>query len=93
MALDIRHDEAGSRFVATVDGHEAYVAYRAVDDKTLEYRRTFVPTELRGQGLAAKLVAHALGYAREHGYSVIPTCSYVRSFVDRNPEFQDLTAV
>ncbi len=92
MTLDIRHDEAGSRFVATVDGHEAYVAYRAVDDKTLEYHRTFVPTELRGQGLAGKLVAHALGYAREHGFSVIPTCSYVRSYLDRNPEFQDLTA-
>ena len=93
MTLDIRHDEAGSRFVATVDGHEAYVAYRTVDDKTLEYRRTFVPREWRRQGLAGELAAHALGYAREHGYSVIPTCSYVRSYLDRNPEFQDLTAV
>ena len=93
MALDIRHDEDGSRFVATVDGHEAYVAYREVDERTLEYLRTFVPTELRGGGLAGKLVAHALGWARERGFGVIPTCSYVRSYVARHPEFQDLTAV
>ena len=93
MSLDIRRDENGSRFVATVDGHDAYVAYLPVDDQTLEYLRTYVPSELRGQGIAGQLVAQALAYAREHGYRVIPTCSYVRSYVERNPEYQDLTTI
>jgi predicted GNAT family acetyltransferase len=92
MSLDIRHDENGSRFVATIDAHDAYVAYMPVDDQTLEYRRTYVPTELRGQGIAGKLVAWALEYARAHGYRVIPTCSYVRGYLERNPEYQDLAA-
>jgi predicted GNAT family acetyltransferase len=91
MSLEIHHDENGSRFVATVDGHDAYVAYMPVDDQTLEYLRTYVPQELRGQGVAGKLVAQALDYAREHGYRVIPTCSYVRGYIERNPEYQDLT--
>ncbi len=92
MSLDVRHDEDARRFSAVIDNHEAYVVYRPVDDTTLEYRRTFVPDELRGQGIAGKLVTHALEYAREHGYTVIPTCSYVRGFVERHPEYQDITA-
>jgi predicted GNAT family acetyltransferase len=91
MTLDIRHDEEGGRFVATVEGHEAYVAYSLVDDQTVEFRRTYVPNELRGQGLAGKVVVRGLDWAREHGYRVIPTCSYVRGFIEKHPEYAGLT--
>lgn len=91
MSLDVRHDEAGRRFVAVIDGHEAYVAYRPADDKTLDFQRTYVPGELRGRGVAGKLVARALDLAREQGLTVVPTCSYVRGFLERHPEYADLT--
>ena len=91
MSLDVQHDEAGHRYVAVVDGHEAYVAYRPVGDTTLDFRRTYVPGELRGQGVAGKLVARALDHAREQGYSVIPTCSYVQGFLEKHPEYTELT--
>jgi len=31
-------------------------------------------------------------YARAHGYKVRPACSYVRTFMARNREFDDLRA-
>ena len=92
MSLEVRHNEAAKRFVTVVDGHEAYVAYRIVDDKTLDFLRTYVPGELRGQGIAGKLVAGALDLARAQGLSVIPTCSYVQGFLQKHPEYADPTA-
>ena len=91
MSLDVQHDEAGLRFVTVVDGHEAYVEYRPVDERTLDFHHTYVPGELRGQGVAGKLVAGALDLARAQGYSVTPTCSYVQGFLQKHPEYADLT--
>ncbi|MGD2135636.1 MAG: GNAT family N-acetyltransferase [Gemmatimonadales bacterium] len=92
MEIDIRHDEAQHKFVAKVDGNEAHLTYTTVDDETLEFRHTFVPSELRGRKLARQLVDAGFAYAREHGYTVIPTCSYVAKVVERTPAYQELVA-
>lgn len=39
-----------------------------------------------------QVVAQAFEYAREKGYRVIPTCSYVPVFVEKNPQWTDLVA-
>ena len=51
---------------------------------------TFVPEELRGQGMAATLVRAALDEARQRRWKIVPRCSYVAGFIERNPEFADL---
>jgi predicted GNAT family acetyltransferase len=53
---------------------------------------TGVPRELEGRGIAAALVETALTWAREQGYKVVPLCSYVRRYIGRHPEWQDLVA-
>lgn len=90
--MEIRHDPDRGRFTAAVDGREATLSYRRVDDRTLDYTSTFVPPELRGRGVGARLVLHALDYAREHDQKVIPTCWFVGQVLDERPEYQDLTA-
>ena len=52
--------------------------------------RTFVPAHLRGQGIAAAITRDALLEARRLGWKIIPDCSYVETFILRNPEFADL---
>jgi predicted GNAT family acetyltransferase len=56
----------------------------------LDFYRTFVPDALRGRGVAAVLTRHALDYAAQEGYTVIPSCSYVEWYIERqgNPEGQ-----
>ena len=91
MSPDIRHDEAGHRFVSVVDGREAYLSYRPAGARTLDFHHTFVPRELRGRGIARHLVDAAFRYAREGGYRVIPSCSYVLRVAHEVAEYGDLT--
>ncbi|MGX5219566.1 MULTISPECIES: GNAT family N-acetyltransferase [Pseudomonas] len=82
-ALSIHHDQAGHQFEITVDGDRAYLAYMDLGKQTLDIYRTFVPNSLRGRGIAAQLTEHALQYAERMGYTVIPSCSYVERYMER----------
>ena len=53
---------------------------------------TGVRDEYEGQGLAGKLAAHVLDEARAEGIEIGATCPYVRSYLERHPEYQDLLA-
>ncbi|AQZ95417.1 GNAT family N-acetyltransferase [Halopseudomonas phragmitis] len=79
----IQHDPQAQQFYIVVDGAKAYLSYMDLGKKTLDIYRTFVPSILRRRGLAARLTAHALRYAEEGGYTVIPSCSYVEWYMDR----------
>lgn len=53
-------------------------------EKKMTIQRTFVPEELRGQGLAALLTEAALSFAKESGLSVRSNCSYVDRYMERH---------
>ena len=89
--LNIQHNAAASCFEVTLAGHRAECAYRRQGD-VLMLHHTAVPDALQGQGVAAALVAHTLGWARQQGLHVRPTCSYVAAYMRRHPETQDLLA-
>jgi len=55
------------------------------------FTHTGVPPEYRGQGLAAQLVEAGLQWAREQGLKVVPACSYTAHFLQRHPEWRDLS--
>jgi predicted GNAT family acetyltransferase len=55
------------------------------------FTHTGVPSAYRGQGLAARLVEAGLAWAREQGLKVVPACSYVAVFLQRHPEWRDLS--
>ncbi|MHB0820190.1 GNAT family N-acetyltransferase [Stutzerimonas stutzeri] len=86
--LTIHHDRAGHQFETTVDGHRAYLAYMDLGKQTLDIYRTFVPDALRGRGVAAVLARYALEYAEREGYTVIPSCSYVERYIEKQGKSQ-----
>jgi predicted GNAT family acetyltransferase len=86
---DVVNDLQGSRFVLDVNGQEVYVLY-AEDKETIDLYSTYTPPKLRGQGLAEKVVLAAFQYAKEKNLKVIPSCWYVRKFVEKHSVFQDL---
>jgi predicted GNAT family acetyltransferase len=53
---------------------------------------TYVPPELRGRGIAQQLVEALVADAREHGFRIVPQCSYVEALFRRRPEWADLLA-
>ncbi|MDD2765174.1 MAG: GNAT family N-acetyltransferase [Opitutaceae bacterium] len=85
----VRHNPAASRYEIEVEGHLAMAEY-ALEGDRIVFTHTFVPPELRGRGIAEKLVRPALEEARRQGRRVVPRCSYVAAFIRRNPEFQPL---
>ncbi len=58
-------------------------------EKGLEYKHTEVPEGLGGQGIVGYLVKHILEDAADKGLVVKPTCPYVKSYIDKHPEYQD----
>src|SRR3954468_22213217 len=83
--IEVRHNEAERRFEATVDGHLSVADYELDGDRMI-FTHTFVPPELRGRGIAEKLVRAGLEHARTQGRKVVPACSYVGVFIERNKE-------
>ncbi|GJM44340.1 MAG: N-acetyltransferase [Gemmatimonadota bacterium] len=83
MTGNVQHDAKRQRFFVTVDGEEAYVQYARLDDDRVDFRSTFTPDALRGRGLAAVVVGEALAWARAEGLEVIPSCWYVKKYLDK----------
>jgi uncharacterized protein len=51
---------------------------------------TFVSPDLRGQGVAKKLLDRAAEYAREKNFQMEPICSYVVTAFERYDDYNDL---
>jgi predicted GNAT family acetyltransferase len=47
---------------------------------------------MSGRGIAGRLVAAAVEFARGHGYRVRPACEYAEVWMARHPEHDDLRA-
>ena len=89
--LTVTHDRAAQRFEAAVGGGRCVADYRLVGD-VMHIVHTEVPGALQGQGqgLAAALVQGVLAQARALGWRVRPVCGYVRAYMRRHPDTQDL---
>ena len=87
--IKIVHNESAKRFETSIDGHTGYISYKERDDK-LVYDHTIVPQELGGRGVGSALVKEALNYARKNNKKVVPQCSFVSSYINKHPDYQDL---
>jgi hypothetical protein len=90
-SIAVVHNEAASRFEATVDGRLSICQYQRQGNQLL-LTHTEVPAALAGRGIAAALVSANLDWARAQGLRVRPLCSYVAAYMRRHPETQDLLA-
>lgn len=78
-----------ARFELGQDGSVAYAAYQ-LQDASITFTHTFVPTSLRGRGLATQLVLAGLQSSRARGLKVIPQCPVFRAYMKGHPETHDL---
>lgn len=87
--VKVEHEVKQNRFVASLPGSDelAYLEYEESPDN-VDLKHTFVPTDFRGQGIAAKLVTAGFAYAKSEGKGVIPTCEYIMTFINNNPEYE-----
>ena len=89
MDFEIKQDADKNKF-AVIGGKEAHLDYEIIGDEVIEFPYTYVPPTLRGKGVAGKILEFGLKYAREKNLSVIPSCSYVESYISKNKQYKDL---
>lgn len=86
MKTEVLHKN--NRFIKTVDGQECELEYLIQEEGFINFFHTYVPEELRGQGFAMEIIKKGLDFAVAQKYKIIPSCSAVRLFIQRNPEYQ-----
>ncbi|MDD2511961.1 MAG: GNAT family N-acetyltransferase [Proteiniphilum sp.] len=92
MEIQCRIDERqrGSFFLER-EGQQIAELDFEIKDHLLNAYHTGVRPELEGQGIAGRLFNEMVRFAREKGYKVIPSCSYILVKFKRHPdEFADI---
>ena len=87
--MEVVNNESARRFEVTVDGHTGVLQYARRGDR-IELLHTEVPPALGGKGLGGLLAKTALEYARNSSLRVIPSCPFVRSYLERHAEYEPL---
>ena len=89
MTHEVRNNEAQQQYELDVEGQLALAAYRLRDGR-ITFTHTEVPEALEGQGVGSKLVKAALDDARAQGLKVVPACAFVKHYIEKHAEEQDL---
>ena len=91
MAGSFRDSEGHDRFELDIDGLIAFVTYRK-SPGAITLVHTDVPPELGGRGVGSNLGRATLDAVRAQGRKLSVECDFIRSFMKKNPEYNDLLA-
>ncbi|MBN9049830.1 MAG: N-acetyltransferase [Rhizobiales bacterium] len=91
MSDDVRDNPARHRFELEVDGHLAIAVY-SLAPGVITFIHTEVPDALAGRGIGSRLAKGALAQVRDRGLKVVPRCPFIRGYIEKHPEWQDLLA-
>jgi predicted GNAT family acetyltransferase len=89
--MEFRHDTSRHRYVLE-DENATMVASTnyTVRQERIVFNHTEIADGYEGQGLGTKLVKAALDDVRTTGRKIVPICAYVRGWIERHPEYDDL---
>ncbi|MDR2155625.1 MAG: N-acetyltransferase [Burkholderiaceae bacterium] len=81
---------AARRFEIHLSGHIAYAEFKPFAGG-MAFVHTVVPKALEGQGLGSRVVRHALDHAVRQGLKIRADCSFVKTYIERHPQYQPHT--
>jgi len=87
--IAVVNNEAARRFEARLGEEVAFTEYR-LRNGAMILPHTVVPDAFSGKGVGSQLAKAALGYAREQGLEVVPTCPFIAGYITKHPEWHDL---
>lgn len=91
MTDAVRDNPGRHRFELDAEGHVAFSDYRR-SNGVLTIMHTEVPRAINGRGIGSRLVRGMLDLVRAEGSKIRPLCSFVRSYIEKHPEYADLLA-
>lgn len=88
--MEFSKNEKYSRFELTVEGGTAFIDYEKEDPSKIYLTYIEVPDQLEGQGVGSELTKRTLEYIDEHDLSLIAQCPFIKSYIQRHPEYKSL---
>ena len=86
MSADVVHNTAIGRFEITVEDIVSVLDY-SQSGQTITFVHTGVPAELEGRGIGSQLARAGLEYAVRENLHVVPRCPFIRTYIERHPEY------
>lgn len=66
-----------------------------IKDNVLILRHVFVPEDMRGQGIAGKMMEEIMDFMmsrnKSKGLKIQPFCSYARAWLEKHEQYHDIT--
>ncbi|GAA3640044.1 GNAT family N-acetyltransferase [Microlunatus ginsengisoli] len=90
MTVVVTDQPSEGRFEASVDGTYAGAAWYEIKGDVITFTHTVVEPAFEGKGVGGSLARHALDDVRDAGLRVIPRCPFIRRWIERHPDYQDL---
>jgi predicted GNAT family acetyltransferase len=89
MTEIVVNNKTQHRYELTVESRIA-ATYYSLADGVITFIHTEVPPELGGRGIASRLIRGALDQVRADGLKVIAQCPFVKAFIEKHADYQDL---
>ncbi|MFN2457357.1 MAG: GNAT family N-acetyltransferase [Chitinophagaceae bacterium] len=94
--MNIQHEETdirGRHFINDEQGNMlAEITYAVQHPDTMVVDHTEVTEELQGNNIGYQLVEAVVEHARAKGRHIIPVCTFTKSVINKQPDFQDVLA-
>jgi predicted GNAT family acetyltransferase len=87
--ISVFHNVAENRFEVNLGEKKAVLIYM-IKAGLLILEHTEVPPPFEGRGIAGKMAAATLEFAKKEGYKVRSYCSYTTRYLERHPEYGGL---
>ena len=89
---NVRDNADAKQFEIVVDGKVAGVVQYERSGDVLDLVHTEIDDAYEGQGLGGKLARGALDLVRAAGGKVVPSCPFIKGWIDKHEDYQDLLA-
>jgi predicted GNAT family acetyltransferase len=86
---DVIDNPSANRFEIHDGDAIAFLSYRMKGD-AIEYLHSETPPALQGKGYASAIAKFALERDKAIGRKVIPTCPFVKAYIQRHPDYASL---
>jgi predicted GNAT family acetyltransferase len=90
--MQVVHAEADRRYEILVGGKRAGSAHYRRKGDTVVFTHTEVGEEYEGHGVGSALARGALDDVRARGEQAIAECPFIKAYIEKHPEYQDLLA-
>ena len=88
--VEVHDNPSESRVEGRIDGALAGFAAYVDRDGARVFTHTEVEPAFEGHGVGSAIARGALDEARALGIGVVPLCPFVKGWIEKHPDYQDL---